>query len=238
MNTRMSTDFNNGLERIKNMIKKSLVTSSSITLVTCYFLLVTCSAWAGTSYYTDQKGQTYVIYQSDNSKYVLVIKPKEDGFDLFIKELAEKHNLDPLLVKAVIKVESNFEVGALSRKGAQGLMQLMPQTARELRVKDVWDPHHNIEGGVKYLRKMLNKFNNNWSLALAAYNAGPNKVKRYGGIPPYPETQRFVRKVISHYQYYKAQSNALYVYTDEGGNRYYTNIFSNIPKGVSWKRID
>ncbi|HEA47400.1 MAG TPA: lytic transglycosylase domain-containing protein [bacterium] len=207
-------------------------------LFTCYLLLFTCSTWAGTSYYTDQKGQTYVIYQSDNSKYVLVIKPKEDGFDLSIKELAEKHNLDPLLVKAVIKVESDFEVAALSKKGAQGLMQLMPQTARHLGVKDVWDPHHNIEGGVKYLRKMFDKFNNNLSLALAAYNAGPNKVKRYGGVPPYPETQRFVRKVISYYQYYKVGGYAIYVYTDKNGNPYFINNFSNIPKGVSWKRID
>ncbi len=207
---------------------------STFLLFTFYLLLFTCNAWAGIHYYTDEKGQIYATYQEEG----LAIETKEDGFDLFIKRLAEKHNLDPLLVKAVIKVESNFEVEALSRKGAQGLMQLMPQTARELRVKDVWDPHHNIEGGVKYLRKMFDKFNNNLSLSLAAYNAGPNKVKRYGGVPPYPETQRFVRKVISHYQYYKAQSNALYVYTDEGGNRCYTNIFSNIPKGVSWKRID
>jgi len=203
-------------------------------LFTFYLLLVICPAWAGIYYYTDEKGQIYVTYQEEG----LAIETKGDGFDLFIKKLAEKHNLDPLLVKAVIKVESDFEVEALSRKGAQGLMQLMPQTARDLKVKDVWDPHHNIEGGVKYLRKMFDKFNNNLSLALAAYNAGPNKVKQYGRIPPYPETQRFVRKVISYYQYYKAQSNALYVYTDEGGNRCYTNIFSNIPKGVSWKRID
>ena len=202
-------------------------------LFTFYLLLVTCSAWAGIYVYTDKKGQIYAIYQEEG----LAIETKEDGFDLFIKKLAEKHNLDPLLVKAVIKVESNFEVAALSRKGAQGLMQLMPQTAAYLGVKDVWDPHHNIEGGVKYLRKMLNKFNNNLSLALAAYNAGPNKVKQYGRIPPYPETQRFVRKVISYYQYYKAQSNTLYVYTDKGGNRCYTNIFSNIPKGVSYKRV-
>jgi len=217
------------------MMKKNSLIFLSVVPVTVYCLLVTIgNAWAGIHYYTDEKGQIYVTYQEEG----LAIETKEDGFDLFIKRLAEKHNLDPLLVKAVIKVESNFEVEALSRKGAQGLMQLMPQTARELRVKDVWDPHHNIEGGVKYLRKMLDRFNNNLSLSLAAYNAGPNKVKRYGRIPPYPETQRFVRKVISHYQYYKAQSNALYVYTDGGGNRCYTNIFSNIPKGVSWKRID
>ena len=196
-------------------------------------LFVTCSAWAGIYYYTDEKGQIYVTYQEEG----LAVKSKEDSFDLFIKELAKKHNLDPLLVKAVIKVESDFEVEALSRKGAQGLMQLMPQTARHLGVKDAWNPYHNIEGGVKYLRKMLDKFNNNWSLALAAYNAGPNKVKQYGDIPPYPETQRFVRKVISYYQYYKVGGSALYFYTDQNGNLYFTNIFSNIPKGVSYKRI-
>ncbi|MBU4128623.1 lytic transglycosylase domain-containing protein [bacterium] len=216
-------------------MKKNLLIFFLVILVTGYCLLVTITdAWAGIYSYTDEKGQIYATYQEEG----LAIETKEDGFDLFIKKLAEKHNLDPLLVKAVIKVESDFEVEALSRKGAQGLMQLMPQTARDLEVKDVWDPHHNIEGGVKYLRKMFDKFNNNLSLALAAYNAGPNKVKQYGKIPPYPETQKFVRKVISYYQYYKTQSDALYVYTDENGSRCYTNIFSNIPKGVSWKRID
>ena len=234
MNTRMSTDFNNGLARIKNLMKKNSLIFLSVTLVTGYWLLVTVgNAWAGIYCYTDEKGQIYAIYQEEE----LAIKTKEDGFDLFIKELAKKHNLDPLLVKAIIKVESDFEVDALSRKGAQGLMQLMPQTARDLKVKDVWDPHHNIEGGIKYLHKMFNKFNNNLSLALAAYNAGPNKVKRYGGIPPYPETQRFVRKVIKYYQYYKVGGSALYFYTDGDGNLYFTNIFSNIPKGVSYKRV-
>ncbi len=223
--------------KIRNLVskvKQLLFYFFTFLLITCYFLLVTCPAWAGIYIYTDEKGQIYVAYQEEG----LPIKTKEDGFDLFIKELAKKYGLDPLLVKAVIKVESDFEVEALSQKGAQGLMQLMPQTARDLKVKNVWDPHHNIEGGVKYLRKMFAKFNNNLSLTLAAYNAGPNKVKRYGGIPPYPETQRFVRKVISYYRYYKVQSNALYVYTDENGSRCYTNLLSHIPKGVSWKRID
>ncbi len=216
------------------MMKKNLFIPHLITLVTGCWLLVTISdAWAGIYVYADEKGQVYATYQEKG----LAIETKEDNFDLFIKKLAEKRNLDPLLVKAVIKVESDFEVEALSRKGAQGLMQLMPQTAAHLGVKDVWDPHHNIEGGVKYLRKMLNKFNNNLSLALAAYNAGPNKVKRYGGIPPYPETQRFVREVIKYYEYYKVGGYAIYVYTDKNGNPYFTDNFSNIPKGVLYKRV-
>ena len=215
-------------------MKKNSLIFFLIILVTCYWLLVTCSAWAGLYSYTDEKGQVYLTDRPDDPKYRLVIglKNKEDDFNSLIDKLAPKYNLDPLLVRAVIKVESDFEVEALSRKGAQGLMQLMPQTARHLGVKDVWNPHHNVEGGVKYLRKMLDRFDNNWSLALAAYNAGPNKVKQYGKIPPYPETQRFVRKVMKYYQYYKTR-DAFYIYIDEKGHIYLTNI----PKGPPYKRI-
>ncbi len=204
-------------------------------LFTSYFLLVTCSAWAGIYSYTDEKGQVYLTDRPDDPRYKLAVKTqdKEDDFNSLIIKFAEKYNIDPLLIRAVIKVESDFEVEAISRKGAQGLMQLMPQTAHYLGVEDVWDPHHNIEGGVKYLREMFDKFNNNLSLALAAYNAGPNKVKQYGRIPPYPETQRFVREVIKYYRYYKVDRDAIYIYEDKDGNRYYTNI----PKGPGYRRI-
>ncbi len=114
-----------------------------------------------------------------------------------INRTAREHGIDPDLIKAIIRVESNFNPGAVSRKGAQGLMQLMPATAADHAVTDVFDPAQNIAGGVRYLRKLLDLFGGDLRLALAAYNAGENAVLRYHGIPPYPETQQYVRKVVA-----------------------------------------
>ena len=108
----------------------------------------------------------------------------------YIQLAARYHQVDPLLVKAVIKAESNFDPNALSPKGAQGLMQLMPGTARDLEVDDPFDPFQNINGGTKYLRYLLDNFNGNVELSLAAYNAGPGRVAPLGAIPDIPETRR------------------------------------------------
>lgn len=117
-----------------------------------------------------------------------------------IEKLAEEKGLEPRLVVAVIHAESNFDPLALSEKGAQGLMQLMPATAEELAVEDPFDPEENLRGGIDYLRRMLDRYEGDLELALAAYNAGPEAVKRHGGVPPYPETQAYIRKVLSQYR--------------------------------------
>ncbi len=112
------------------------------------------------------------------------------------------HNLSPALVKAIIKAESNGRMKAVSRKGAQGMMQLMPFTSQRLKVSDPFDPVENIEGGIKYIKELLGAFGGNVIHAVAAYNAGPKAVRKYGGIPPYPETQIYVKRVMTYYRQY------------------------------------
>ena len=120
-----------------------------------------------------------------------------------VESAARLHRLDPMLIKAVIKTESNFNPYALSPKGAQGLMQLMPGTARDMNVIDPFDPRQNVFGGARYLRQMLNQFGGDVELALAAYNAGPNRVAPSWSVPNIPETRSYVAKVMRHYRAYR-----------------------------------
>lgn len=122
-----------------------------------------------------------------------------------IDEASQQYGIDPKLIQAVIHVESNFDPQAVSRKGAQGLMQLMPQTARDLQVSDAFSPKENIEGGTRYLKYLLDLYNQDMTLALAAYNAGPEKVNLYRGIPPFQETISYVQKVTRIYDQLKGQ---------------------------------
>ena len=130
------------------------------------------------------------------------VNPAE--YDQIIASCATKYGVNPCLIKAVIHAESGYNPNAVSRKGASGLMQLMPGTARSLKVSNSFDPKDNVEGGVKYLRFLLDTFRGDVSLAVAAYNAGLNKVAKYGGIPPYNETRTYVNRVLSYMQSYQA----------------------------------
>ena len=161
----------------------------------------------GVSSVEEQKNFNGVLQNVMNTQNTPAVSEEErtsfvEDIDYIIKEKADKYNLDESLIKAVIKAESGFNPNAVSKAGASGLMQLMPGTARGLGVEDIFDVEQNIEGGAKYLRGMLDRFDGDKSLALAAYNAGPNAVKRYGGIPPYQETQNYVKRMLSYERNY------------------------------------
>ncbi|MBN1363915.1 MAG: lytic transglycosylase domain-containing protein [Syntrophaceae bacterium] len=139
----------------------------------------------------------------------ILFQPELDvtKYDDLIGRAADKYNLDSALIKAIIKAESNFNHRAVSPVGAQGLMQLMPQTASMLSVDDSFHPGKNIEGGARYLRYLINTYRGNLKLALAAYNAGEKAVAKYNyNIPPYRETQNYVRRVLSFYKSYRNES--------------------------------
>ena len=123
-------------------------------------------------------------------------------FEPLIKDLSKQHQVDLALIKAVIRTESDFNPNATSRKGASGLMQLMPQTAARYGVSDLYSPEQNLDAGIRYLRDLMNRYDNHLHLVLAAYNAGESAVEKYKGIPPYRETQRYVKKVMRYRTYY------------------------------------
>lgn len=162
--------------------------------------------------YTDAKGVTHFTNRPLGDKRFQRVRfrnerriwhpaPVASRYDTLIDETARDYRLPPALVKAVIAAESAFDPEAVSRKGAQGLMQLMPQTAAELGVEDPLEPASNVRGGAGYLRSMIDRYGD-LSRALAAYNAGPTAVDRHGGIPPYPETRDYVDRVLTYYRAY------------------------------------
>jgi soluble lytic murein transglycosylase-like protein len=133
------------------------------------------------------------------------VEKAKHPYNPIIQKAAERYEIDPALVKAIIMAESNYNPRAVSKMGARGLMQLMPATAEALGVEDIFNPEHNIHAGVRYFRQLLDRFDGNIELALAAYNAGSRKVRKYKGIPPFRATQIYIEKVFVYYERYKKE---------------------------------
>ncbi len=171
----------------KEILKSSEGVASKFKLAAP--LPVTSSAAASAAAIIDNEVKTDVIGEKPSKSQIL---------DL-VSQISEKYDMDENLIKAVIKQESGFKTDAVSSAGAKGLMQLMPQTAKALGVSDPFNPVQNIDGGVRYLRNMMDKYNGNVILALAAYNAGPGNVDKYNGVPPFSETQNYVKNILANY---------------------------------------
>ena len=152
------------------------------------------------TYYPDSNIHSYSNWGSSEASVLPSYSRNKNAFDQLIRHAAQQHGISEGLIKAVMHTESGFNINARSPVGAQGLMQLMPATARRFNVSNAYDPQQNILGGAKYLSWLLKRFNGNTQLAVAAYNAGEGNVDKYGGVPPFRETQDYVRRVTSRYQ--------------------------------------
>ena len=194
-----------------------IITAMRITVIFLMCLvLFPLNSLADIYKYVDNEGVTHLtnVPTESHVQYILVMRERPVHFNLsaedvtkydnLITKAAQKYGVEPALIKAVIKAESNFNHRAVSRVGARGLMQLMPATASYLQVQDSFHPENNIDGGVRYLRYLLNLFKGNLPLALAAYNAGENAVSRYNRIPPYQETQTYVQRVLNYLDRYNS----------------------------------
>lgn len=173
----------------------------------CQAVMYVCKNSKGVVQFTNVPSASDCKVYSRKSKNQSVRKSSRpvnpNIYDSHIKKAGSRYSIDPYLIKAVIMIESDFDRYAVSKTGARGLMQLMPATAKELNVADSFNPRQNINGGTLYLRNLLNMFDGDLSLTLAAYNAGPTLVKKINRIPRIPETVRYVKKVLRQYQKYK-----------------------------------
>ncbi|MFO7602161.1 MAG: lytic transglycosylase domain-containing protein [Candidatus Desulfacyla sp.] len=163
--------------------------------------------------YVDKNGVWHFTNVKTDSRYRIFVPGSRKGLGKYlddyqgiIKQASTQFGIEPHLIQAVIKAESGFNHRAVSSKGAQGLMQLMPGTAGDMEVGDPFDPEENIFGGTRYLSLLLKRFKNDKILALAAYNAGPDTVESYKGVPPFPETHEFVKRVMGYYETYQPKT--------------------------------
>lgn len=186
--------------------------SAGCTALILMMLLATAPVWADIYMYLDSDGILHFTNTPTSSHYKLYIKEKpkkssaeeaRDRYDHIIKEAAYISGVSFALIKAMIRVESNFDPEAVSKKGAMGLMQIMPKNFESLEIEDPFDPRENIIGGSRYFQQMLDRYEGKLPLALAAYNAGPNAVDRNRGIPPIRETEDYVKKVMNYYYAYQ-----------------------------------
>ncbi len=181
------------------------MTAARTALATAALLCGTSAAWAGgVITFTAADGTRRIMNVGTASPRAAAVphgnRSRRDELWPVVKDAAATHGLDPRLVDLVIRMESGYNPRALSPKGARGVMQLMPTTARMYGVRDVWDARDNIRGGTRYLADLLERFDLDLTLALAAYNAGPDAVERHGGVPPYRETRRYVDRILAAYQ--------------------------------------
>ncbi|MFZ7124868.1 MAG: transglycosylase SLT domain-containing protein [Desulfobacterales bacterium] len=165
--------------------------------------------------YRDADGVLHFTNTPNSPKYRVYLKspatgnpPSQDSYDALIEEAAREHGVDFPLIKAVIRAESGFNHKAVSRKGARGLMQIMPANFNDLQIRNPYDPRENIMAGTRYLRWLLDRFEGKLGLSLAAYNCGPSLVERYQCVPPINETLNYVERVLRYYQQYQASYNA------------------------------
>lgn len=203
----MATSLRNRAKLFRLMLHEGLIPRASLAHIACCGALAVLCALPATAEIKTKTlpDGTTLIYNENETQRArrtadrLLQVPRSD-IDHWIDYYARHHGMNRRLVQAVVQVESGYNAKAVSSKGAMGLMQLMPDTARMLGVRDAFDPQDNIRGGTTYLRRMNERFGGDLTLALAAYNAGPKAVEQYGGVPPYRETRNYVRKVFSLYR--------------------------------------
>jgi soluble lytic murein transglycosylase-like protein len=184
-----------------------------LVLWACGVLLFSSGALADIYRYKDERGVWHFTNIKTDKRYKLYIRESRSRrsasqyikqYEYVISQASKRFGVQPSLIKAVIQAESDFDHKAVSNKGAQGLMQLMPGTSNDMAVQNPFNPEENIFGGTRYLSLMLERFKNDLSLALAAYNAGPDRIDEHNGLPPFPETKSFVEKVLRYYKQYSS----------------------------------
>ena len=227
--------FSQELKKNKGLICLSIL--GALLFIFLHFLNTPCKAEDGFSFFHKKlKSQNelqrlgYMIIEpmdkSSNYSYrrTHISYSKNNKYKDIILDIAQKYGVDPVLIHSIISVESDYNTFSISPKGARGLMQLMPETARDYGVKDLYDPKENIEGGVKFLKDLKQKYKGREDLVLAAYNAGPETINKYKGVPPYPETINFIRKVKNvYYGRSRRTSTTIYRFYDSSGKLVLTN---------------